>query len=82
MNARIAAKEINYVEGPETVSKRVAQNYFRYFKECGTRLKEKPTSWKPCIVVDETLLEMTEQHPSTRTHTLSEELDPSQCTIN
>ena len=78
---KVAGKEINDVKDPGIVKKRVAQNWFRPFKEVATRLEDKLRSERPSVVEDEALLEMVEQ-PSTSTSTCSAELGPSQSTIN
>ena len=78
---KLEAKGINDVENPGTANELVEQNCFRRFKEGDTNLKDKPRSGHS-VFEDEALFEMTEQQPSTSTHTLLAELGPSQNTIN
>ncbi|CAI9724390.1 Hypothetical predicted protein [Octopus vulgaris] len=77
LSAKVAAEEINDVEGPGTVDEHMAQKWFRRFKECNISLKDKPRSGRPSVVEDETLLEVVEQ-PNTSTRTLLAERGPSQ----
>ncbi|XP_052824371.1 histone-lysine N-methyltransferase SETMAR-like [Octopus bimaculoides] len=82
LNVRAATKEIDDMEGSGTVNKRVAQNWFRRFKDGDTSLEDKPSSGRPSVVEDEILLEMFEQQLSTSTRTLSSVLGPSHSTVN
>ena len=72
-----ATKEINNMEGPLTVNKCVAQNWFRHFHEGDTSFEDNPRSERTSIEEDETLFEMVEQQLSTIFQTLSTELGPS-----
>ena len=63
LSARTASREFNDVEDPGTVNKCVAPNWFRYFKEGDTNLKDKLMSGGPSTEEDEALLKMVEQQP-------------------
>ena len=68
------------MENPGIVNERVAQNWHRRFKE-SNNLEDKPRSERPCVVLDDALLEMVEQ-PSTNNRILSAEYGPSQSKID
>ena len=78
----VAVKEINDVESPRIVEERMAQNWFRRFKEDDTIIKDKSMKRKPLVVEDEAFLEIVEQQPSTNNRKLLSEFAPTKSTIN
>jgi histone-lysine N-methyltransferase SETMAR len=81
LKATKAAREICSVEGEDAVSVRVAQMWFKRFKEGDLDVKDKPRSGRPSVLDEEELQAALDDEPGSTTRELAEDLGISQMTI-
>ncbi|WP_370716210.1 hypothetical protein [Sphingomonas sp. IW22] len=82
LTAAAATRDICDIEGKDFVKNSTTRWWFQRFKQGVTSLEDNERPGRPSVVNKEVLRAKVEQQPCTSTRRLSDELGPSQSTIN